>query len=51
MNMIFMRDFLIVCSNKIEGKNIAKEREESYYSDSSEDRQLYVMLWKKFLTF
>ena len=47
----FMRDFLIVCSNKIEGKNIAKEREESYYSDSSEDRQLYVMLWKKFLTF
>lgn len=43
----FMRDFLIVCSNKIEGEKTAKEREESYYSDSSEDRQLYVMLWKK----
>lgn len=47
----FMRDFLIVCSSKIEGSKIAAEREESYYSDSSEDRQLYVMLWKKFLTF
>lgn len=47
----FMRDFLIVCSNKIEGENISKEREESYYSDSSEDRQLYIMLWKKFWTF
>ena len=43
----FMRDFLIVFSNKIEGEKTAKEREESYYSDSSEDRQLYVMLWKK----
>ena len=40
----FMRDFLIVCSNKIEGENISKEREESYYSDSSEDRQLYIFL-------
>ncbi len=47
----FMRDFLIVCSNKIEGEKTAKEREESYYSDSSEDRQLYVMLWKKLGTF
>lgn len=47
----FMRDFLIVCSNKIEGKEKAKEREESYYSDSSEDRQLYIMLWKKLGTF
>ncbi len=47
----FMRDFLIVCSNKLEGNKSAKEREESYYSDSSEDRQLYVMLWKKFWAF
>lgn len=47
----FMRDFLIVCSNKIEGSKAAAEREESYYSDSSEDRQLYIMLWKKFWTF
>jgi len=47
----FMRDFLIVCSSKIEGSKVAAEREESYYSDSSEDRQLYVMLWKKFWTF
>lgn len=47
----FMRDFLIVCSNKIEGEKTAKEREESYYSDSSEDRQLYVMFWKKLGTF
>ncbi len=47
----FMRDFLIVCSNKIEGSKAAAEREESYYSDSSEDRQLYIMLWKKLWSF
>lgn len=47
----FMRDFLIVCSNKIEGESKAKDREESYYSDSSEDRQLYYMVWKKLWTF
>ena len=47
----FMRDFLIVCSNKIEGRKKAIEREESYYSDCSEDRQLYMMLWKKFIDF
>ena len=43
----FMRDFLIVCSNTIEGQKKSQEREESYYSDKSEDRQLYLMLWKK----
>lgn len=43
----FMRDFLIICSNTIEGQRKAQEREESYYSDKSEDRQLYIMLWKK----
>lgn len=47
----FMRDFLIICSNKIEGIKKASEREESYYSDCSEDRQLYIMLWKKFWEF
>lgn len=47
----FMRDFLIVCSNKIEGKQAAKEREESYYSDNSEERQLYTLLWKKLCEF
>lgn len=47
----FMRDFLIVCSNTIEGAKKAQEREESYYSDKSEDRQLYIMLWGKIWLF
>ena len=48
----FMRDFLIICSEKIETEGKSREREESYYSDRAEDEQRYEMTFlhfKKFL--
>lgn len=47
----FMRDFLIICSNKIESSEKAKEREESYYSDLNSESQIYKMTWKSFAEF
>ena len=46
-----MRDFLIVCSNKIEGSEEAAKKEKSYYSDSLEEMHLNTLKWKHIGTF